>query len=185
MYINYLAQAMRMYSRIITIPPAFYENINVYEKGGYHQACLITLGDKRYIIDITYSQFLLMRENNFNRIGIPLLGGCNVGAYMTLTKERRDFAENLMKNGCFLATEENLKLYFDGFALSYRNGLYYENFGKIDYTTKYEASDYLNFINQIDSQVNHESFHFLGRQKRLLKNPYLNFANKKNDENTR
>lgn len=175
MAINLICQSMKIPCKVMTISPAFYEKRNIYEIGGNHQYCLITLGDKRYVVDVTYSQFFLMKENNLNRIGIPLMGGCNVGVYMTLIKERCEFAKKLMQKGWFLETDENLKLYFDGFAISYRNGLYYENIQNIDYTTNYSASDYLNFMNQVDSQVNHEKLEFLGRQKRLLKDKYLDF----------
>lgn len=175
MNVNFICQSIKIPCQICTIHPAFCSELNVYGKGGNHQFCLITIGDKKYIVDLTYSQFFLMRENHLNRIGIPLLGGCHPGIYMTLDKKRENFAQSLMRDGFVEATDENLKLYLDGFAISYRNGLYYENMDLISYTTDYTASDYRNFLEERDSQVNHESIDGLGRQRKLLKDTYKNF----------
>lgn len=179
MNINFVCQSIKIPCKIITIAPAFYEEVNVYGKGGNHQFCLVTIGEKEYIVDLTYSQFFTMRENNLNRIGIPLLGGCNVGIYMTFDEKCKAFAEKLMRDGWVEATDENKKLYFDAFAISYRNGLYYENKGEVSYTADYTAKDYMNFLEGKDSQVNHESLEELGRQKRLLKDKNINFDIKK------
>lgn len=173
--INFVSQAIKVSCRVITIPPAFCSEFNVYERGGNHQFCLITIGEKSYIVDVTYSQFFTMSENNLKRIGIPLLGGCKPGIYMTLDEKRKAFAIKLMRDGFVEATDENIKLYFDGFAMSYRNGLYYENLGKVKYSTDYTSSDYLNFIEGNDNQVKHETVEALGRQKRLLKDNHQNF----------
>lgn len=175
MNVKFVCEALKIPCKIITIVPAFYSGFNVYGKGGNHQFCLVTIGDKEYIADLTYSQFFTMRENNLNRIGIPFLGGCNVGVYMTFDEKSREFAESLMRDGWVEATDENKKLYFDAFAISYRNGLYYENKGEVSYTADYTAEDYMNFLKEEDSQVNHESLEELGCQKRLLKDKYLNF----------
>ena len=94
---------------------------------------------------------------------------------MLLTEERKKFAERLLRDGYVEATDTNLKMYFDGFALSYRNGLYYEDKGEINYETIYTKDDYINFINGFDSQVNHENIEFLGRQQKILKNSNMNF----------
>ena len=179
MNVNFICQAIKIPCKIYTIHPAFCSEFNVYGRGGNHQFCLVMMGEKKYIVDITYSQFFLMRENNLNRIGIPLLGGCNVGVYMTLDEMRKAFAKRLMHYGWVEASDENLKLYLDGFAISYRNGLYYENRGDISYFTDYSAEDYLNFLEERDSQVNHERHEELGRQKCLLKDMKINFDLKK------
>lgn len=178
--VNFICQAIKIPCKIYTIPPAFCSESNVYGKGGNHQFCLVTIGNKKYIVDLTYSQFFLMRENYLNRLGIPLLGGCHPGVYMTLDERNKNFAEILMRDGFIEASDENLKLYLDGFAISYRNGLYYEDMDSILYTTNYTADDYRNFLEEKDSQVNHEPVEMLGRQKRLLKDKYKNFNIKNN-----
>lgn len=116
-----------------------------------------------------------MRENNFNLIGVPLLGGCKAGIYMTLDETKRKFAEKLMRDGWVEATSENIKLYLDAFAISFRNGLYYEKMGKVIYATDYTPQQYINFLLKKDSQLNYEAIEGLGRQKKLLKNAKMNF----------
>lgn len=168
--INFVCQAIKIPCKIYTIYPAFCSSYNVYGYGGIHQFCIITLGNREFLIDLTYSQFFTMSENNLNRIGVPLLGGCKPGVYMTLDKNRKSFAKKLLHDGWFEVSDDNLKMYFDGFAMSYRNGLYYERQGKIEYKTDYSKEDYIKFINGQDDQINHEGAMVLGRQMRLLNN---------------
>lgn len=162
-------------SQNVTINPAFYPYKNLYEEGNNHSFTIVKIGNKQYIVDLTYSQFFQLRNNNFNRLGIPVLGGCGPGIYMSLTEDRRKFAEKLMRDGYFEATEENIKLYFDGFAMSYRNGLYYEDMDNLVYETSYTAHDYQNFLAGVDNQVKHENIEYLGRQKKILKNSNKSF----------
>ncbi|MDE6292702.1 MAG: hypothetical protein K2L98_03385 [Bacilli bacterium] len=173
--VKLICDSLKLFSENIVIFPAFYDEINVYDYGNKHMLTIVTIGKKQYIVDLTYSQFFLLRYNNFDRLGIPLLGGCAAGLYMSLTDEQREFAERLMRDGYVEATEENIKLYYDGFAMSFRNGLYYENMKKITYETSYTASDYHNFIAGRDNQIRHEDFDCLGRQKKVLKNPDMSF----------
>ena len=170
-----LAETLGLTARDCPIHPAFYKERNLYEYGNGHYFTLVYIGKKLYIVDLTYSQFFKISNNNLNRIGIPFLGGSSVGSYMLLTEERKKFAERLLRDGYVEATDTNLKMYFDGFALSYRNGLYYEDKGEINYETIYTKDDYINFINGFDSQVNHENIEFLGRQQKILKNSNMNF----------
>lgn len=174
--VKFIVGALRLESLNVTINPAFYSKVNLYEEGNNHAFTLVKIGSKQYIVDLTYSQFFQLRNNNYYRIGIPVLGGCGPGFYMTLTEERREFAEKLMKYGYVEATDANIKLYFDGFAMSYRNGLYYEDTEEIIYETSYTAQDYMNFIMGVDSQVKHEKIEYLGRQKKILRNPHKSFA---------
>ncbi len=173
--VYFVCCALGLYSRDATITPAFYDERNIYEKGNNHVFVAVQIGARQFVIDLTYSQFFQIKNNNYNRLGIPFLGGCAPGFYMTLNEERRAFAENLMRKGYFEVTKENVKLYFDGFAMSYRNGLYYEDMFPIIYQTDYEAEDYLKFIAKEDHQLNHEKRLYLGRQKKILKNPEMSF----------
>lgn len=173
--VKFVCDCLGLYSNCATIAPAFYRVYNIYERGNNHVFSAVKIGEKQYVIDLTYSQFFQLRNNNFNRLGIPFLGGCAPGIYMSLTSKRREFAERLMRDGYFEATEENVKLYFDGFAMSYRNGLYYEDMLDIIYETDYRAEDYLRFISGEDNQLDHEPKEFLGRQKKILTNPSMSF----------
>ena len=64
--------------------------------------------------------------------------------------------------------EENIKNYFDGFAISFRNGTFYDLTEDYSYTTNYSPYDYLRFINGYDSQYHHEGEEVLGYQRKKL-----------------
>lgn len=166
-------------AKVCVISPAFYEEENVFEYGKNHAFVMITIGKRTFIVDLTYSQFFHMHDNNLNRLGIPFLDCCAPGAYMMLDEKRKKFAKDLLEKGYFEATDENIKMYFDGFAISFRNGLYYEDLKSAIYETEYTASDYLNFIEGNDSQYNHEEREYLGRQKKILLKPDFSFVPKR------
>ncbi len=71
--------------------------------------------------------------------------------------------------GWIEATDQNLKAYFDGFAISFRNGIYYEDMKEFIFKTDYQVEDYISFLNGNGSQLEKESVISLGRQMRPLK----------------
>ncbi len=71
--------------------------------------------------------------------------------------------------GWIEATDQNLKAYFDSFAISFRNGIYYEDMKNIIFKTDYQAEDYISFLDGKGSQLEKESVISLGRQMRPLK----------------
>ncbi len=158
----------------IRINPGFYENDNI-RVNGFHYFCILYIKDKQYLVDCTYPQFFHLDANLPNRLGIPLLSGCYVGYYMIVDEERKNFALNLIENGYVEFTYSNIKHYFDAFTISYRNGLYYENLGKVCYTTSYTAEDYLRFIYTEDSQYNYEHGDYLGYQRYPLMDYKIDF----------
>jgi len=162
-----LCDRLGLKSDIIKIYPGFEESAWLYGGNGYHCANIIYNGNERYLIDCTYSQFFINTYNNLERIGIIDVSGCRAGIFMTLNEERMNLAELLLKKGWFKITDARFKDYFDGFALSYRNGLYYQSTNDYSYTTNYTAHDYDNFIKGIDSQVKHEDIESLGFQRTL------------------
>lgn len=174
-YIKRLCKKRNIDCEFIKIYPGFDENAEFNNGTGYHCFNIITLNGNKYIVDCTYSQFFFKIQNDLNRIGVLNNIGCSAGIYMTLTEERKQVARQMLCDGFIKLSDKTLKHYLDGFALSYRNGLYYENKGKIDYTTDYTADDYRNFLDHKDSQANHESSEYLFLQKRPLKNLNLNF----------
>lgn len=175
----FICDALGLNSSEEHIPPCFCFDYNIYTMGNNHVYATVHVRDKSYIVDITYSQFFKLGKNNLNSIGIPFLGGCSLGVYMTMNEKRHVFAEKLMRDGYFEVTDENIKLYFDGFAMSYRNGLYYEDRGILDYSTDYTAQDYINFISGKDDQLSHEKMEHLGPQKKVLKDPSISFIPRK------
>ncbi len=134
-----------------------------------HYASLIKLNDKKYLVDITYRQFFMINQNNINRIGVPYLNSCNPGFFMMKNGSYKKIAQHLINFGWIEATDQNLKAYFDGFAISFRNGIYYEDMKDFIFRTDYQAKDYISFLNGKGSQLEKEPVISLGRQMRPLK----------------
>ena len=173
--IEKICQELNIKQKRIKLEAGFQKDSDLYNGYGIHYFNIIKLGDKKYIIDCTYSQFFLLKRCLLDRIGIMDLGGCKPGIFMTLKENRKKLAETILKKGWVLLTDENLKDYLDGFALSYRNGLYYEQTNDFTYETPYQANDYYNFLNGLDNQLNHEGREVLGYQKKPLNNHNLKF----------
>ena len=136
------------------------------------------INDKEYIVDCTYRQFFRLENNNIDRLGVIGLCGCDPGVFMMQNRERKNVALAILKNGWVRCTEDNFKHYLDGFTLSFRNGLYYDWLGKVDYSVGYSASDYLEFLNEDDFITNYEPLEGLGEQEEPLKNRSLRFRKK-------
>lgn len=158
----------------VRINPCFYDNDNILVNG-YHYFNIATLHNKMYLIDCTYSQFFNYDSNIINRLGVPLLNGCYVGYYMIVDEKRKRVALRILEDGYIEFNEENSKYYLDGFAISYRNGLYYEELGRVEYNTSYNYKDYQRFIYTSDSQYDYENRNSLSYQKIPLKNPNIKF----------
>lgn len=149
---------------IIRINPGFLDNSKLYDHHKIHDFCIVKLNSGYYIVDPSYRQFFMLRAGSLERIGIPFLGGTFPGIFMTLQEERMAVASKIIEKGWISFTEENIKHYFDGFALSFRNGLYYTQTNDYSYTTIYAAEDYIRFLKGEDNQVNHEGEEVLKRQ---------------------
>lgn len=160
-YVNYIFNLLGLKSKIIKLDPAFSPSINLYGGSGYHFFNEVTIEDKNYIVDCSYSQFFTMFYNNLLKLNLGI-DGCLPGIFMLQDKKRLKMAKSLLTNGYIEANEQNIKNYFDGFAISYRNAAYYENLGYIDYNTNYTASDYDKMIHTLDDQSNHEDIKYLG-----------------------
>lgn len=134
-----------------------------------HFASLIQLNNKKYLVDPTYRQFFTINQNNIKRIGVPYLNGCNPGFFMMKNESYKKIAQHLINFGWIEATNQNLKIYFDGFAISFRNGIYYEDTKDFIFRTDYLAEDYISFLDGKGSQLEKEPVISLGRQMRPLK----------------
>lgn len=135
-----------------------------------HFASLIQLNNKKYLVDPTYRQFFMVNQNNINRIGVPYLNSCNPGFFMMKNESYKKIAQHLLNFGWIEATDQNLKAYFDGFAISFRNGIYYEDMKDFIFKTDYQVEDYMSFLNGKGSQLEREPVLSLGRQMHPLKN---------------
>jgi len=165
--VMYLAKLMGLKCHQVIIYPGFSEYPELYEGSGYHYINVIEYENQKYIIDCTYRQFFTTTYNNLNRLGIVDVSGCRPGVFMLMDENRKKLAQEILKNGWVLATDENVKNYFDGFAISFRNGLYYIATNDYSYTTKYKVDDYKSFLRGMDSQINRESYETLGFQRTL------------------
>ena len=174
-WVNEVCKFMKVKSEIIRIDPGFNQELNLVDGNGFHYFNIITIENERVLVDLSYKQFFTIKGNNLERLGVLKSTGCLAGIYMIQNESRLTTAKTLLLNGWIELTEENMKNYFDGFALSYRNALYYDNLGCVDFTTKYTACDYENFIYGDDNQANHENIRMLGIQDARLNNLNLDF----------
>lgn len=174
-FVNTISQKLKLSCQVIKISPGYLDGSNLYAGYGYHYLNIISIRDKSYLVDITYKQFFKDYLNCYERMGVPLLVSPKVGCYMLLDDFDSWVAQKLLKDGWIELNDRVLKSYCDAFSLSFRNGLYYENLGKVDYCTDYSAIDYRRFLNGEDNQINHENKEFLGFQRVPLKNSSINF----------
>ena len=157
------------------INPAYTNKPKIYNGNGFHYVVFAKIKDKYYLLDCTYSQFFISKYNNLNRLGICNLGNCSPGIYMNMNEERRKVANKVLTDGWIEMTKSNIKNYLDGFTMSYRNGLYYENTNDFSFNTNYKTDDYIKFIKGEDNTINHEGRANLGYQLTPLQNPHIKF----------
>lgn len=179
---NYVEKICKQHSipcKKVVIHPGFDEKANLLGGDGFHFFNIVKIKGSKYLVDCTYRQFFVEKTNSLNRLGVMGISGCLPGCFMTMTEDRLNVASTILKKGYMPLTEQNMKNYFDGFALSYRNGLYYEETSDFSFTTPYTGVDYLDFISGKDSQIKHESKEVLGFQEKPLKNPKMLVKHKK------
>lgn len=174
-YIESLCKEMGIKCKKISLFPGFTQTPILCNGIKQHYAVIVQIDEKEYLIDCTYAQFFQLNRCILERLGIPKLSGCLSGAFMTMNDSRTKVAKKLLKDGWIRLDDITLKDYMDGFALSYRNGIYYEQTNDFSYETNYSSHDYKNFLDGNDNQLNHESETVLDFQKKPLKNPCLIF----------
>jgi len=154
--------------KVVKLYPGFDEKTKIFGGYGFHYFNIITIKNKNYLVDISYKQFFKKNTNFLEEIGIPYLCAPLAGTFMLMDKDRKKLANELLENGFIELNKDALKLYCDGFALSYRNGLYYKYFGN-SFNTNYTSEDYTNFLIGNDSQIKHEPIECLGPLKQKNK----------------
>lgn len=162
--------------KILTIYPGFERRIDLIQGCGFHAFNIVKIFGKRYIVDCSYRQFFAVRKNCPENLGVLGNSGIRPGTFMLLTEERKKVADTLLKKGWIELNEETGKHYFDGFALAFRNGIFYEETEDFSFTTPYALDDYISFLKCLDSQLKHEPEGSIGRQKKVLRNPEFKFA---------
>ena len=174
LYISKLCSKYYIPVYTFCLQPGFVNNPNSYFHRHYFN--IIKYQNSYYLVDCTYKQFFMLKRCLLNRLGIPYLASPQAGTFMLMDEERKDVANKILRDGYIKITPNVLKAYLDGFALSYRNGLYYEHYQDFSYTTPYTDNDYWNFLNGLDNQYNYEEEQYLSYQKVPLNNPHLDFT---------
>ena len=159
---------------VLDIEPGYKEDINLFNGSNFHFFNIVKLNNNYYLIDCTYKQFFKVSKTFIERQGIINLSPPRVGTYMMMYDDRISLSKELLKNGYILLDDDTFKKYLDGFTISFRNGLYYENTLDFSYKTNYTVNDYINFFNGKDNQLNYEDKKMLGYQKVPLKD--INFS---------
>lgn len=144
----------------------FNNNLSLFKGCGFHCFNVLEINGNYYLVDCTYKQFFLLKKCLLERIGIPYLSGCYPGVFMCMTEKRKNIAEQIIQNGYLPLTDDTFKNYMDGFLLSWRNGLYYEETKDYSYTTPYTAEDYWNFLKNKDNILHYEKDYTLGFQNK-------------------
>lgn len=170
-----MAKLIGLDAKVKIIEPGYLYESPLYGGGCKHVVVLIKHRAKYYLVDVTYKQFFMQKRCNLDKLGSPYLANPNPGTFMVMNDSRRKTAEDLLNNGWIELDFENMKNYFDGFTMFYRNGLYYENTQDFTYETEYGFLDYFNFLNGLDNQTKHEGYETLGYQTIALKNPNMVF----------
>lgn len=175
-FIENICHDLNLKYQKIALNPGFTNDVNLFNGVKQHYFMIVKIRGVKYLIDCTYAQFFKLDRCLIDRLGIMKQSGCNPGVFMNLDSSRLRVAKQILKYGFIELTDDVLKAYLDGFAISYRNGLYYENTHDFTYTTDYTANNYRDFLNNEDNQLNHESKLLLGIQKQPLQNPKLSFS---------
>lgn len=150
---------------------------------------------KLFLLDPTFRQFCLTEENRFERYfeeprWSVRMSTPHPGYFFNLTEKGKEFANQLIRDGYFELTEENLKTYLDPFALyvtpkeAYANK---NNLGKITNTTttaKKYWQQILNVANKNEILLGSQQFNLetpkeiVAKKNRSFKNRIKNFFQK-------
>lgn len=158
----------------LVIHGGFRQDDDLYDGCKFHYFNIINLKGKNYIVDTTYRQFILMPYSLLERLYVLDFSGCTPGAFIQTDIKRLRLARNLIERGWVEATDDVLKVYFDLFALSFRNGTYYLKTNDYSFTTPYTVEDYFNFLKGNGSQYDIEGDEVMGYQREPI-NKLLNF----------
>ena len=172
--VKLICDILSLKNKMLKIEYAFDKEAKILNGNGFHYLNLVKIGEKNYLIDLTYKQFFDIKQNELERLNVFGMTGCLPGIYMMYDENRKKIAKKILDDGWITFNNNCIKHYFDGFALSFRNGLYYDDKDKIDYETRYNSDDYIKFLTTDDSQVKRESLKSLGTRKHEFKHK-INF----------
>lgn len=173
-----LASYLGLQAKTKVIEPGYLISSHLYMRGGDHAFTIVTIDDRDFLIDCTYSQFFVLSRAQIQKNGIMRVKNCAAGYFMTLTKDRQKVAEKILSDGWIELKEDELKHYLDGFTMSYRNGLYYERSQDFSFTTPYDVQTCWDFITYEKDLLEFEDEETLGYQYTPLKNTKMKFNQK-------
>jgi len=150
---------------MIDIEPGYDRRLRLFHGDGYHFFNILLIDHDYYLVDLTYKQFFMKRQSLLERLNVPCCCGILAGRFMVIDEERNRVSDELLKNGYLKLNENNLKSYLDGFTMSYRNGLYYQDH---DYDG-YSIDQYIEFLCEEKSMADYEDMEGLGYLKRPIK----------------
>ena len=165
--IKFICSNLGIKCDVLKIYPGFLKDSDLLGGIGHHYLNIIDFGSNKYIVDATYSQFFNMQVSNIGRLGLINYPLTSAGYFMMIDDFRKNVALEILKSGYIKLNNDIFKAYMDGFALSFRNGLYYSSTNDYSYTTCYSTNDYINFLTGYDNQINHEGIEVLGFQKKI------------------
>lgn len=170
-----LCDQLWLESYVVGVYPGYLKENDLFNGSGFHMCNIVKIEEQYYLIDCSYRQFFTLRQNFLERLGVVQMAGCKPGKFMLMNEERKNVANRVLKNGWTQLDGDVLKHYLDGFTLSFRNGLYYEQTNDFSYSTAYDVDTYIKFLRGEDNQLNHEDREVLGYQKKPLKNHNISF----------
>lgn len=173
-----LCEKQQLKCQTIKMEAGFSNRPVLFKGNRFHYFNIVEVNNNQYLVDCSYKQFFLAKRNMIESLGIPNFTTPLAGIYMMMDKKRANVAKEILKNGYILITPDNLKHYLDGFTLSFRNGLYYEENINATYTTPYTYNQYLEFLYTDASLLDYEDKELLGYQKRPLRNSNFIFKTK-------
>ncbi len=163
--IQEICNKMGLKCHTINIDPGYNKDLALYYGDGYHYFNIVELENNYFLIDLTYKQFFLKRQNILERLNVVLFSGCLPGVFMEMDERRKKTADELLKYGYIKLDEDKFKDYLDGFTMSYRNGLYYRDH---DFNG-YSIDKYIEFLTTDANMGDYEDKKYLGYLKRPLK----------------
>lgn len=95
--------------------------VSVCSPIGNHYVLALELEEKYYILDVTFNNYIKGANYKITEKNLVERFNCLPSFFIIKNENGRDFMDELLKNGYFECTEQNMKLYCDGFVLSCYN----------------------------------------------------------------
>ena len=125
-------------------------------KENKHSVSIVTIGNKKYIVDCAYRQFFSSKYSIYTNSYFM----SKLGTYMLQTEKNRQIAEQILKYGFIEATPENLKKYMDAFIIISEENEHIETPSEQEYIDKIKGQP-LPFNSKIRSKSSTKDFDYI------------------------